>query len=594
MQTAPNCGNSHILPFMLRTLSILFGLVLFACLTLGGNIGAVAAVNVSGNIIADTTWTKANSPYLVTGGVFVAGGVTLTIEPGVEVRFAGNYSIEIDGTFIARGTAMAPISFGGPNDQYWGYIYFRDGSTDAEYDAAGNYVSGSIMQYCIVEYAGAAAIANNGVLRMLNAHPFIDHCTIRHNTAKGIKAWGLTGTLKIHNNTITNNLDSTDGGGIFLSQSSYPNPNPGGLSSIFNNTISYNETSGEGGGVFLEVFNAVNFTKNVVTHNKGQEGGGVFSRAMQTNITENLLVQNTAVNRGGGLGGLGQTVNNIFSDNQAAAGGAYHTISAGTSSIPANAVSLINNSFVRNAAANGAAWYLLYSSNIYNNLVAFNQATGGAPNQNIFLGAEYIIMNFNNFFGNTPTYEIFNNLDVSKQDIDAKYNWWGTAVQTEIEAMIYDFILDHTKGRVNFIPWDQAIRNDVPISPPQNLTVTRGMGGITLTWQANPEGNLAGYKIYWGEKSGYPYPNVRDVGQVTAYTIPLGDLPPGICFLAVTAYNSNYPITELSDPNYVADDPQTIINEKQTAGYESWFSLEKSYNTIQRGLPFLLPLLLDD
>jgi hypothetical protein len=157
---------------MLRTTSLLIGLVLVACLTLGGSIGAVADTNVSGTIVADTTWTKANSPYLVTGGIFLPGGLTLTIEPDVEVRFTGNYSIEIDGTFVARGTADAPIIFGGPDSQYWGYIYFRDGSTDAAYDAeGGQYLSGSIMQYCTVEYAGGAAIADNGALRMLNAHP---------------------------------------------------------------------------------------------------------------------------------------------------------------------------------------------------------------------------------------------------------------------------------------------------------------------------------------------------------------------------------------------------------------------------------------
>jgi hypothetical protein len=577
---------------MLRTSSILFGLLLFACLTLGGNIGTVAAANVSGNIIADTTWTKANSPYLVTGSVFLSGGITLTIEPGVEVRFAGNYSIEIDGIFIARGTADAPIIFGSATDQYWGNIYFRDASTDAEYDAAGHYIDGSIMQYCTVEYAGGAAIANNGVLRMLNAHPFIDNCIIRNNKAKGIMAWGLTGTLKIHNNTIYNNKDSTAGGGIYLGQSSYPNPNPTGLSRIFNNTISHNETSTSGGGVYLYTSKEVDFLKNVVSYNKAQDGGGVYSMVIKNNITGNLFLHNTAVNRGGGLGRVGQTVNNIFSDNQAAAGGAYHTYVVGTIINPTN--SLRNNSFVRNVATNDATWYLAYNSNISNNLVAFNQATGGAPNRNIFLNREDIIINSNNFFGNISTYEMFNNLLVSQKDIDATYNWWGTAVQADIEARIYDFQLDNTKGRVNFIPWDQAIRTDVPISPPQNLSLTQGTGGITLTWQANPEGNLAGYKIYWGEKSEYPYPKVRDLGKVTTYTLSPSDLPPGICFLAVTAYNSNYSITDPTDPNYVADDPQTIINEKQTAGYESWFSLEKSSNKTQKALPYLPLLLLND
>ncbi len=578
-----NCASLMQQPHpavILRTSSILFGLVLVACLTLGGNIGAVAATSVAGNILTDRTWTKANNPYLVTGNLYLASGVTLTIEPGVEVRFAANYSIEIDGIFIARGTAALPIHFGGPTTQPWGYIYFRDGSTDAEYEAGGQYVSGSIMQYCIVEYAGGASIADNGALRMLNAHPFIDNCTIRNSTAVGIKAWGLTRTLKIHNNTIYNNLDSTYGAGIYLSQSSYPNPNPAGISRIFNNTISYNETSNSGGGAYI-TGKTVDFLKNVVTHNKARNGGGVYSSGT-TNIAGNLLLQNTATSAGGGLYNGNPIENNIFSDNLASNGGAF---SGGST--------LRNNSFVRNAATNNATWYLS-SSNIYNNLVAFNKATGGAPNQNNFLNSSSIIINFNNFFGNTSTYEMFNNLAVSAKDIEAASNWWGTKVEEEIIARIYDYLLDNTKGRVNFIPWDQAIRTDVPISPPQNLAETQGTRGITLTWQANPEGNVAGYKIYWGEKSEYPYSNVRDVGKVTTYTLSPSDLPSGYCFLAVTAYNSNYTITDPDDPKYVADDPQTIINEKQTAGYESWFSLEKSNIKEHKGAPYALLLLLGD
>jgi hypothetical protein len=49
-----------------------------------------ASTTVGGIIDADTTWTKAGSPYEATSIVTVVSNVTLTIEPGVEVRFAPN------------------------------------------------------------------------------------------------------------------------------------------------------------------------------------------------------------------------------------------------------------------------------------------------------------------------------------------------------------------------------------------------------------------------------------------------------------------------------------------------------------------------
>jgi hypothetical protein len=63
-------------------------------------------------IYSDTTWTKENSPYTLTGNVFVAIGSTLTIEPGVVVN-CQNYYLMVSGTLDACGTSDDPIVFNG-------------------------------------------------------------------------------------------------------------------------------------------------------------------------------------------------------------------------------------------------------------------------------------------------------------------------------------------------------------------------------------------------------------------------------------------------------------------------------------------------
>ena len=112
---------------------------------------------VSGPISSDTTWTQANSPYIVTGAVPVSEGVTLTIEPWVVVKFNSGASLQINGQLIARGTELDPITFTSnqpsPAPGDWENILFTDSSVDATYDGEGNYTGGCIMQYCVVEYA---------------------------------------------------------------------------------------------------------------------------------------------------------------------------------------------------------------------------------------------------------------------------------------------------------------------------------------------------------------------------------------------------------------------------------------------------------
>src|SRR6478609_5163556 len=67
---------------------------------------------VGGGIYTNTTWTLVNSPYVVTDTVVVFPGVTLTIEPGVVVKFDDHINIEIrNATLIAEGNSTDSIIF---------------------------------------------------------------------------------------------------------------------------------------------------------------------------------------------------------------------------------------------------------------------------------------------------------------------------------------------------------------------------------------------------------------------------------------------------------------------------------------------------
>ena len=78
----------HLFVTLTLTLSV-FGVALPAAMPatlLGAAPDGGDITTVSGPISSNTTWALANSPYIVTNSILVMDGITLTIEPGLEVN----------------------------------------------------------------------------------------------------------------------------------------------------------------------------------------------------------------------------------------------------------------------------------------------------------------------------------------------------------------------------------------------------------------------------------------------------------------------------------------------------------------------------
>ena len=126
---------------------------------------------------SDRTLTAACSPYIITDDIYLDGNATLTIEPGVTLKFETGIGLRMgyDGAakLVAVGTAATPITFTSavstPAAGDWTGLALWDGT-----------MGGTALAYASVQYCGAsggACIEGDGVKP---GRVSIDHVTISH------------------------------------------------------------------------------------------------------------------------------------------------------------------------------------------------------------------------------------------------------------------------------------------------------------------------------------------------------------------------------------------------------------------------------
>ena len=241
--------------------------------------------NVNGNVSG--TWTTANSPYVVTNNLVLQPTDTLIIDPGVEVKFDGNYRFDIFGTFLAVGTESDSITFTKNGSTNWMSLNFADDADD-----------NSQLKYCIIEYGTESGYDPYwGVVNFNLSSPTISNCRISNCLSDGI--YLHYSEAEVSNNVITN-ISSE---GIKLNQSK-GTITGNTLNNISSNSIYLQENSdstqisnniidgGNNYGIFATNSAYLTISQNQIT-NKSDKGIYLESYCDYATIDSNSISNNS-------------------------------------------------------------------------------------------------------------------------------------------------------------------------------------------------------------------------------------------------------------------------------------------------------------
>ncbi len=200
-----------------------------------------AQVNVSGDIVSNTTWTS-NNIYNLTGGfVYVTNNATLTIEPGTIIKGTGAALVITRGAKImAQGTQTQPIVFtssqpaGSRAAGDWGGILMLgkapindpagqrlgEGGIDPVkglYGGTDENDNSGVLTYVRIEYAGIAFQPNNETngltMGAVGAGTTIDYVQVSYGGDDAFEWFGGTVNCKhlIANKTLDDMFDTDYG-----------------------------------------------------------------------------------------------------------------------------------------------------------------------------------------------------------------------------------------------------------------------------------------------------------------------------------------------------------------------------------------------
>jgi parallel beta-helix repeat protein len=482
----------------------------------------------SGTITANATWTKANSPYIITDNVLVSQNVSLTIQPGVEVRFNDGKFMRVEGEIKAVGTQTDSIVFTSSKAVRgsWENIWLK--GTISNYSNTYSYSSGSIFSYCRFSNAKEGLRLDDAAIQVTNS--------VFYNNINGIN-FKKTSQSLIYRSVFKYNTKGTstsagtenNGVGIFT------------FCNIIENKFEYNSQEGFSFGGYRNNSNNHQIKNNISQFNGGVgfdfQWGDVVTGFSSNNIEGNIIYKNgnsgmiicrdqniirnniISENKGDGIGISGTYIytgltieNNIINNN---GGRAVNLSEHNNTTFRFNQI--INSGKAKDFPALQISNSYISSTN--NNIVSNTFAFSKANDINLHYGPNTVTGN--NFFGVKDS--LFIRLTgKGSYTINATGNYWASLTGSQLSSRFFERANDFDYGTVNYSQSATTPNITAPISPVQNVIKKLVNNRVVLEWTPNIESDISGYKVYYGGYTGYSYGNVIDVGNVNTSTLPAG------------------------------------------------------------------------
>lgn len=411
--------------------------------TASSNLTFKTGREVYGNITSNTTWLATGGPYIVTGDVGIPSGVTLTIEAGTLIQYAGAYTMLVKGGVIANGTGSAPITF----TTVAGLI--NSGATQLKFQETN--LSNSLLSYVVMEKASTSIIIfsagdpyncpsgpdNTGVLNVSNATISASvktgSCSDNSLNANGLQIFNsqisdtsieglypLSANITIANSTIKN---------AAVTAHAYHKK---GL--VIKNTNASNSTFSVGCCSALMRLEGTTVTSS--TFNQASDSQPGYDNYLQ--IASSSTLNNSNIYMPVSTTNITDTTIN-YSNNIS-----QGIITTGNGSI--DHVTITGNASATCVERGPSVYSYDNTSTLAISNSDFNSC-GNAVKIN-GTGSGSVTISNNNFYS-TTNYAVYNNFGSS---VNATNNYWGTINTSSIDLLIYDAKDNLNYGIVTYAP----------------------------------------------------------------------------------------------------------------------------------------------